>query len=197
VTDQKHHIKNDQLQAYLDGIMDPAAAESIQSHLDTCPACQNEFARLEGMSARLASLPAVPLSRDLSRLVISQLKGEQALSPVITWALVIEALAAGAVIATFQTASWPPQLLGTGLEIRAAVNIFLSQLFSSWMVWWVALKLQFSQLLGAFNPLEGLRLGAVSPWGLIGAAGGLMALTNALLLGRQALLDRNHKGSQI
>jgi predicted anti-sigma-YlaC factor YlaD len=201
MTDHNQHTKDQQLQAYLDGILEPVAAERVQSHLDACPTCRDELARLEGMAARLQSLPEVPLSRDLSGLVVSQLKREQALSPAITWTLVIEALAAGAVIAflipALQAAVWLPRLLGTGLEIQAAVNIFLTQIASNWLVWWIALKLQLSQMLGTFNPLEGLHLGAVSPWILIGAAGGLVVLTNALLLGRQPLLDRNHKGSQI
>jgi anti-sigma factor RsiW len=197
MTDNNQHIKNDQLQAYLDGILEPAAAERVQSHLDDCPACRDEFARLEGVAAQLASLPEIRLSGDLSRMVISQLKRERSLSPAITWTLVIEALAAGAVIAilipAFQAAGGLPRLLDTRLALGAAANIFLTQLASSWLVWWATLKLQLSQLIGVFNPLESLRLGALSPWILIGAAGGLVVLTNALLLGRQPLLDRNHK----
>lgn len=201
MTDHNQHIKNDQLQAYLDGVTDPAAAESIKVHLDACPACRDKLARLEEMAARLQSLPEVPLSRDLSGLVVSQLKRDQTLSPAITWTLVIEALAAGAVIAilipAFQAAGGLHRLLDILLKLLAAANVFLAQLTSSWLVWWATLKLQLSQLVGAFSPLDVLRLGAISPWILIGVAGGLVVLTNALLLGRQPLLDRNHKGSQI
>ena len=197
MTDQNQHIKDHQLQAYLDGIMDTAEAVTIEAHLEICPTCRDEFAHLEGMAARLESLPEIPLSRDLSRLVVAQLKGEQALSPAITWTLLIEALAAGGVIAVlipaFQAAGWLPRLLSTSLEIQAALNIFLTQLASNWLVWWAGLKLQLGQLLGTFNPLEGLRLGAFSPWILMGIDGGLFLSLNALLLGRQPLLDRNHK----
>lgn len=201
MTEQNAHIDLDQLWAYLDGVLEPIQGEAVKAHLADCPLCKAEFARLEGVTDRLESLPEIALARDLSSLVVGQLREERSLSPAITWTLVAEALAAGGVIAIlipiFQAAGWLPRLLGTGLEIRAGINIFLAQLASGWLVWWAGLKLQFSQLMGSFSPTEILRLGTFSPWILIGAAGGLVVLTNALLLGRQSLLNGNHQGNQI
>lgn len=201
MTDQNHHIEENQLQAYLDGALEPAIAEKVRDHITACQTCQEELTRLEIITSHLENLPEVELSRDLANLVVEKLKEEQSLSPAITWTLVIEALAAGGVlgvlIPAFQAAGWFPQLQDTRLELQAAVNIFLTQLASSWLVWWAGLKLQLSQLMISFNPLEGLALEKFSPWILIGVAGGLAILINALLLGRQPLSNHNHKQLQV
>jgi hypothetical protein len=196
MTDQIRHLKNDQLQAYLDGILEPSNIEYLQAHLKTCPTCQKELENLESLETSLESLPSLSLGSDLSSLVISQLKKEQSLSPAITWTLIIEALAAGGVIAVlipaFQAAGWLPHLLDTSLELQAAINIFLTQLASNWLVWWASLKLQFDQFLETLSPLASLPGDMISPWILIGIAGGLVILLNALLLGRQPIHNGNH-----
>ena len=200
MTDQNQHLKNDQLQAYLDGVLEPSNIENVQAHLETCPPCQKELVNLESLETSLESLPALSLGRDLSSLVISQLKKEQSLSPAITWTLIIEALAAGGVIAVlipaFQAAGWLPRLLNTGLELQVAINIFLTQLASSWLVWWAGLKLQISHMTKSFNPLGAMPSGVFSPWLIIGIAGGLVVLINALLLRGQSLPNGNYKGNQ-
>ena len=197
MTDQNKHLHNDQLQGYLDGVLDSTTIVNIQAHLDSCPTCQKKLASLELLESRLDSLPAINLEKDLSSLVISQLKKEESLSPAITWTLIIEALAAGTVIAVlipaFQAAGWIPRLMQTGLELQAAINIFLTQMASNWLVWWAGLKLQFNQFLVNLNPLTDLPLDSFSPWILIGIAGGLVILLNALLLGRQTIPNGNHK----
>ena len=201
MTDENKHINLDQLWAYLDGVLDPSQAEVIQSHLEDCPLCQAESNRLEILTSQLETLPEVSLKKDLSSLVVARLKEERSLSPAITWTLVIEAVAAGAVIGVlipaFQAAGWLPRLQGIGRSLQAAANLFLTQLASSWLVWWAGLKLQASQLMTSFNLLESLPLGAFSPWILIGAAGGLVVLINVLLLGRQPLPNNNHKQLQV
>ena len=200
MTEQNGHLKDDQLQAYLDDVLEPTIAKEIQFHLETCSACREELARLKAVSYQLEKLPEASLSRDLSRLVVSQLEGEQSLSPAITWTLVIEALAAGAVIAVLipalQAAGWLPRLLEIRLGLGAGLKVFLAQLASNWLVWWAGLRLQLNQLITSFNPLGALPLEVFSPWLIIGVAGGLVVLINALLLGGQSLPNSNHKGSQ-
>lgn len=201
MTDKNKHINLDQLWAYLDGVLDPSQEEVIQSHLEGCPLCQAEYNRLEMLTSQLDTLPEVSLPKDLSSFVVARLKEERSLSPAITWTLVIEAIAAGAVIGVlipaFQAAGWLPRLLEVKLALQAGANTFLAQLASSWLVWWAGLKLQASQLVTSFDPLENLPLGAFSPWILIGAAGGLVVLINVLLLGRQPLPNNNHKQLQV
>lgn len=201
MTDQNQHIQDDQLQAYLDGAQETTKAEEIKAHLVGCPICQNELSSLKTLQTRLERLPEFALSKDISGLVVSRLKAEQSLSPAITWILAIEALAAGVVLSlfipVFQVAGWLPRLLDVRLEMGAALNIFLTQLASSWFVWWAGLKVQLNQLAGAFNPLESLPIGALSPWVLIGVAGGLVILINALMLGKQSVTNGNHKQIQV
>jgi hypothetical protein len=197
MTDPNRHLNNDQLQAYLDGVLEPSIIVNLQAHLETCPICREELVALEILETSLSSLPALSLGRDLSSSVVSQLREEKSLSPAITWTLIFEALAAGTVIAllipAFQAAGWLPRLLDTSLELRAAVNIFTTQLASNWLWWWASLKLQFNQFLGTNNPLVILPGDMISPWILIGSAGGLVILLNALLLGRQTIPNGNHK----
>ena len=194
------HINNDQLQAYLDGVLESASVELVQTHLEDCPICREELSRLEIVSSRLDTMPEIDLQRDLSQLVIEQLKEEQALSPAVTWILVVEALATGGVIGVLipalQAAGWLPRLLEVKLALQAGLNIFLAQLASNWLVWWAGLKLQISQAMTSLFPLNTLSMGTFSPWILIGLTGALIILINAFLLSRQPLSDQNHNQLQ-
>jgi anti-sigma factor RsiW len=49
-----------ELSALLDGALDPAARQAVESHLAGCPACRAEHRRLQGALAALARLPAAP-----------------------------------------------------------------------------------------------------------------------------------------
>lgn len=191
------HLTQDQLQGYLDSQLDPGQALQAHQHLETCQVCQDDLERLEQLSLRLEALPALDLSRDLSRPIVSRLRKEKSLTPAITWALVIEALGAGAVLAAlipvFQAAGWLPRLVYTGKELQAGLNIFLTQLASSWVVWWAELGLRIRTLELDLLPLGSLKGMGISPWILIGTAGGLGLLLNYLLLGRQPLPSRNHQ----
>jgi hypothetical protein len=196
MSDQNQHLKDDQLQAYLDGALDPSTTETVRTHLDACPACNEQFAQLNKLNAHLEGIPEIPLQRDLSQLVIEELKGEQSLSPAITWTLVIEALAAGIAISllipALQAAGWLPRLQNIRLAFQTAASIYFTQLASSWMVWWAELKLQLSLLVREFNPLDIILLEQLSPWTLISVAGGLLVLINALLLRGQPRSKHNH-----
>jgi anti-sigma factor RsiW len=197
MTESTPHLTEDQLQGYLDGVLEPGLAEQVQRHLVDCAACQGELERLEDLSLQLESLPALELSRDLSGPILSRLRQERDLTPAITWTLVIEALGAGAVIAALipvlQAAGWLPRVVYTGKELQAGLNIFLAQLASSWLVWWAELQLQIRALGLNLLPLGNLSRMGLSPWILIGAAGGLGLLLNFLLLGRQPLPTGNHQ----
>lgn len=201
MTKTNHPIDNQQIQAYLDGDLEPSQANTILSHLETCSSCREELAHLQALQTHLMKLPEFKLSRDLSKQVVAQLKDERSLSPAITWTILFEAVAAGAVIGAlipvFQAAGWLPSLLETRLELQAGLNIFLLQLASSWLVWWAGLKLQLGQLLTSFQALEGLTLGGFSPWAIMAVAGGLLFTLNALLLSQKPLRNRNHNHLQI
>ena len=144
---QTMHIPTDKLLAYLDQDLDQAEYKEIELHLDQCLTCRDELSRLEGVFSRLENLPSLELEKDLSTSVLAQLRDEKKISLGITWTLVLEAIGAGTVIGllipAFRAAAWLPQLVDTQTEIQAAVNIFLTQLASSWLVWWAGLRLSF------------------------------------------------------
>ncbi len=54
------------LDAYLDLELEPEAAQAVEHHLETCPACSLRLKELEVLVERLQSLPAPTLSRDLA-----------------------------------------------------------------------------------------------------------------------------------
>jgi len=197
LTELTSHLSEDQLQTYLDGVLDPGLDEKIQSHLAECVSCRERLEGLENLSYRLESLPALELSRDLSSLVVSRLQEERSLTPILTWTLIIESLSIAAVLAAlipvFQSAGWLPRLLNVGQELGTGLRVYLAQLASSWLVWWIELQLQvrvLSQNLLPHGSLAGL---AFSPWILIGAAGGLGILINYLLLRQHSLTNSNHQ----
>ena len=196
MNDQNQHIREDQLQAFFDGALEPAAAKLVQAHLKVCPGCREDLAGLEMVASRLDKLPEFSLGKDFSQQVVENLKYRGALSPAVTWTLVAEALAAGVMISllipAFQAAGWLPRLLNTRLMLQSGLNTFLTQLVNSWVVWWAELRLQLSQAITSLAPLQTLSAGRFSPWILIGVAGALMVVINAFLFRQQSQPDQNH-----
>lgn len=180
------HPKRDTLQAYLDQALVPSSSRDLEEHLESCPACREKIAILEKMFTRLETLPEIPLPKDFSPGVLKMIHDQKQLSRGVTWTLVIEAIAAGVIlgliIPALQFSSWIPRLLTTQLEIRAGLNIFLTQLFSSWMLWWAQLKFSLNHLVESFRvPLE-IPAALPAPWIWILFAAGLGVLINGLLL---------------
>ena len=192
-----NHISTDQIQAYLDQGLDQAERQEVEIHLDQCPACREELSRLEIIFARLENLPPLELEKDLSLAVLAQLREESKLSLGITWTLVLEALGAGTVIGllipAFRAAAWLPQLVDTQTEIRAAINIFLTQLASTWLVWWSRLQLNLEQTVKSLFSTTYFPSGEFSPWILILVAAGIGLLANYIMLRSNTIRSRNHK----
>ncbi len=180
------HPDQDALQAYLDQALAPGSSREVEEHLESCPACREKISILEKMFTRLETLPEIPLQKDFSPSVLEMIRDQKQLSRGVTWTLVIEAIAAGVIlgliIPALQFASWIPCLITTQLEIQAGLNIFLTQLFSSWMLWWAQLKLLFIHLVEPIQvPLE-IPAALPAPWVWILLAVGLGVVINGLLL---------------
>ncbi len=190
------HISSDKLQAYLDQELDQAGLQDVELHLGSCPFCREELSRLESVFARLENMPSLELEKDLSTSVLAQLRDEKKLPLGITWTLVLEALGAGIVIGllipAYQAASWLPALVDTQTEIRAAINIFLTQLASTWLVWWSGLQLNLEQTAQSLFSTTYFPSGEFSPWILILAAAGIGLLANYILLRSNPIRSRNH-----
>jgi len=192
-----NHISTDKLQTFLDQGLDQAGLHSIELHLDQCPSCRDNLSRLEGVFIRLESLPPLELGNDLSSSILSQLQDEKKHSLGITWTLILEALGAGIMIGllipAFRAAAWLPQLVDTQTDIRAAINIFLTQFASTWLVWWTGLQLNLEQTAKSFVSTTYFPNGEFSPWILILAAAGIGLLANYIILRSNPIRSRNHK----
>jgi len=191
------HISNDILQAYLDQDLNQTELQKVKIHLNQCPTCREELTRLESVLTKLESLPVLKLEKDLTSSVLTQLREESKLSQGITWTLLLEALSAGTVISLLipavRAAAWLPELADTHAEIRAAVNIFLTQLASSWLVRWAGWQLNIKQTAKSLSSTIFFPGSEFSPWILILAAGGIGILANYILLRSNPIRSRNHK----
>ena len=180
------HPDQDTLQAYLDQALVPGISREVEEHLESCPACREKTALLEKMFTRLETLPEIPLPKDFSTGVLDMIRDQKQLSRGITWTLVIEGLAAGAILSliipALQFTAWIPLLTNTQLEIQAGLNIFLAQLFSSWMLWWAQLKFSLNHLAESLQVPLALPADLPDPWTWILIAAGLGVLINGLLL---------------
>ncbi len=192
-----NHITTDLLQTYLDNELDQSGIRDIELHLDHCPTCQEQLFRLKSVFVQLEGLPSLELEKDLSTSVLTQLRHEKKFSREITWTLVLEAIGVGIVIGllipAFQTAAWLPQLVDTQTDIQVAINIFLNQLASTWLVWWTGLQLTVEQSAKSIINTSYFPSGEFSPWILILAAAGIGLLANYILLRSNPISSRNHK----
>ena len=195
--DKTNHPDLDQFQAFIDQVLDEQAALVIQDHLNGCPACREELAGLDTLITRLENLPEFSLQTDLTSAVLVKLQDSKKLSLGLTWTLVIEALAAGAVIGALipviEAAAWLPQFLNTRQEFLVAVNIFLTQLASSWMVWWAQLQLNLKVFLDPTQIQFNLPAALPPPWILILVAGVLSIFVNFILLRINPIQGNNHQ----
>jgi predicted anti-sigma-YlaC factor YlaD len=74
---EKWHPDEAEIGAYLDGELDSPQRQRISSHLEACPACQEELARLKVIFSQLSGLPDLALERDLSRDVVSAIRSRE------------------------------------------------------------------------------------------------------------------------
>ena len=183
---KNQHPDQDTLQAYLDQALVPGISREVEEHLESCPACREKTALLEKMFTRLETLPEIPLPKDFSIGVLEMIRDQKQLSRGVTWTLVIEGIAAGTilglVIPALQITSWIPLLINTQVEIQTGLNIFLAQLFSSWMLWWAQLKFSLNHLFESIQIPLAIPTALPSPWIWILMAAGLGVLINGLLL---------------
>ncbi len=180
------HPDQDDLQAYLDQALVPGSSREVEEHLESCPACREKTAILEEIFTRLETLPEIPLRKDFSPGVLEMIRDQKQISRSLTCTLIFEGLAAGAIlgliIPALQFTPWIPRLINTQVEIQAGLNIFLAQLFSSWILWWAQLKFSFNHLAESLQVPLALPADLPEPWIWILLAAGLGILINGLLL---------------
>ena len=74
---EKWHPDEVEIGAYLDGEMDSRQRLRVSSHLEDCPACREELARLNVLFSRLSELPDLAFDKDLSRDVVAAIRGRE------------------------------------------------------------------------------------------------------------------------
>lgn len=197
MNDKNNHLSADQIQAILDQGLEIQKSGYFQEHLESCPSCREELERQKTLITRLEKLPEISFDKDLSGDILSQIREQKYSLSGITWTLVLEALAAGAVIGAlipvFQAASWLPGFIYTRQKILAALNIFLTQLASTWIVWWAQLQLDLKGFIEPFISYTSLPSPLPSPWVLIIGTAGIGILVNYLLLRKNPIKNGNHQ----
>jgi hypothetical protein len=197
MSDKEIHLTIDQIQSYLDQEQDRNELEIFQKHLETCASCQEKVDNQINLITRLEELPELPLGNDLAANILDQLQKQKQIRKGIAWIIAIEALAAGAVISAlipaFNFSSWLPTFITTREEIIISINIFLTQLASTWIYWWSQLQLDFQGFLAPISSQANLTIQLPEPWILILAAGCLGILVNYLFLRGKPIKNHNHQ----
>ena len=68
-----NHLTDEQLNEYLDNVLEPAARTDAHRHIESCPGCQARLDEIQAVTAMLAGLPEIPLTHDLSKNVLLRL----------------------------------------------------------------------------------------------------------------------------
>ena len=74
---EKWHPDEMKIGAYLDGELDSQQRQRVSSHLEDCPACREELARLNVLFSRFSELPDLALEKDLSQDVVAAIRGRE------------------------------------------------------------------------------------------------------------------------
>jgi hypothetical protein len=195
MNNSKTHMTSDQLQTFLDQNLEDQEMTVLEDHLEICSLCRKEVEKQMMLISRLEKLPEISLDIDLTEAVLSKLRDQNRSLSGITWTLVIEALAAGAVISAIipviKAAPWLADLVNIRQELLAGANIFLTQLASTWIFWWSKMQLDLRGMLDSLQNQALLTTTLPSPWILILAAGGLAILVNYLFFWKKTI--KNYK----
>lgn len=181
------HLNDDQLNQYLDGVLDPGQVAGLEAHLAGCGDCQSRLTDLQALFSALEALPEAPLGRDLTPQVMAALQ-----PPPIPWR-------AGRWVAAFQVAtavavlliSWPllQSLVppATTLQFQQALADWLNQtlagLAAGLEAWRLAVTAWVQQALALARPSAYIPGFAANLWPWLAALGLLWLLGNGLLLG--------------
>jgi len=71
------HLTEEQIHSYLDGLLEEPARRVAEAHLLACAECRRRADELQTLFAALDTLPDLPLSRDLTPVILAKLPSEQ------------------------------------------------------------------------------------------------------------------------
>lgn len=87
------HLDDSALNEYLDGQLDTEQARQVGQHLRVCQGCRSRRDQLQALASSLATLPEIPLGRDLVRLVLARLEPKP-VPAFLGWVTAFEAVGA-------------------------------------------------------------------------------------------------------
>lgn len=86
------------LHAYVDGELDEVERSRIETHFDDCSHCQRSLAAVQAVFSRLETVDEMPLTTDLSGVVVKRLQDRNPANPKLRWVAAVEVLLAGALL---------------------------------------------------------------------------------------------------
>lgn len=94
MTNPPAHLSDADLNAWLDGALDPMARAAAATHLAVCHACAERLTNLQVVFASLDAWPDTPLQRDLSPGVLAAISKTRPITGRLRGALIAQAAAA-------------------------------------------------------------------------------------------------------
>ncbi len=67
------HLSENQLNEYLDNILDNDSRQEAETHLASCVQCRAELTELETLFSTLGELPEIPITHDLTQNILARL----------------------------------------------------------------------------------------------------------------------------
>lgn len=183
-----NHPQIEEIYAFLDGALPPAAASAFQQHVTNCQKCQLKVNEAERLFHNIESIPEVSLRNDLSAAVVAELKARQEPTVDLPWWLALQGAIAAGIMAMW--AVLQPDRIPSLAGLTDQMDL---------LVWWgrwalprlsdvrmalaslpegVMGSLTAADLSQLWNPLAGI------PWSLVIVGSVLLWLIgNSLLLG--------------
>jgi len=94
-----NHISENTLNEYVDGALAPSDFAEVSAHLAACQQCAARWREITSLFEEIASLPEIPLDRDLSQAVLARLAATPVLPSPVRWVLGLQVLTAFLVLA--------------------------------------------------------------------------------------------------
>ena len=198
MNERKSHIRDEEINRFLDGELKPKERDAIQKHLANCEVCAARVQQYKLMFAELHSLHPIPVQRDYSELVIGTIEAshsfEEPQSVFKTW--IPSLVFVVQIVVTFGL------ILFFTLELSASFRVanlfqsytFLQESTSVVFIQWGEIIDSLSSLILQFsNNIRG-SLHFQLPWGLVGICLSIgiiiWIVLNGVLLGYEAFDER-------
>ncbi len=175
------HLDEFTLNEYLDHTLDAETNRMVESHLTSCPTCQQSLAELQTVFAALTAVTDLPLTTDFAPRVLQTIQPEPTTPAWIPWMLLAQLAGAALMLAglwsSVQTvlARWQT-VAQTGIQQMAEV---LGSAWAAWVAWGTAVW----QHPPTFPPVLEL---AVNQWAWL-----FLLAFAAWLVGNRLLINEN------